>query len=158
MAATTTQSITLLIDKLIAAYPAFHFKRGADFRWDPTQKTIFYNEASSDTASLLHELAHAILGHESFNKDIELIEIERDAWTHATKQLSPIYDIAIPNEIVEEALDTYRDWLHARSTCPNCSATGVQTKKGTYSCIVCSTHWRVNDARVCALRRYTLTK
>lgn len=158
MVATTTQSITSLINKLATDYPAFQFKSGTDFQWEPATKTVFYDPKSSDAASLLHELAHAILEHGTFKKDIELIEIERDAWMHAKEHLASQYDIVITEDAVEEALDTYRDWLHARSTCPDCHATGVQIKQEHYSCIVCSTIWRVNDGRMCALRRYRIHK
>ena len=67
-----------------------------------------------------------------------------------------------PNEItyvvedfIEEHLDTYRDWLHARSSCPDCTATGYQTDASTYACPACSHTWRVNEARICQLRRYS---
>ena len=149
-------STTLLVTKLQSDFPAFTFAAGNEFRWSPSDKTIFYDPSSDDDASLLHEVAHAILAHAQYSKDIELIEMERDAWEHAKTVLSPIYAITIDEDIVQESLDTYRDWLHARSTCPNCKATGIQTKKSQYKCITCSTQWRVNEARVCALRRYRL--
>jgi hypothetical protein len=134
----------------------FTLVAGEEFRWSPQEKKVFYNQSSHDTSSLLHEMAHAILGHAQYNKDIELIEMERDAWNYAATNLAPAYQLQVTNEDMQDALDTYRDWLHARSTCPNCKASGVQTKKYQYKCIACATNWRVNEARVCALRRYTL--
>lgn len=151
------QSITSLINSLHEEYPQFHFTDGAEFRWDPSTRTIFY-EKSDDTASLLHELSHALLGHRSYIKDIELIEMERDAWHLATTVLSGKYGVVIEGDIAEDALDTYREWLHARSTCPECSATGIQTRQNTYKCLACNTVWKVNDARICTLRRYVLNK
>lgn len=117
---------------------------------------VFYDQTAVDHASLLHELAHAILDHKTYARDIELIELERDAWTHAQATLAPTYNIAIGTNQIEDALDTYRDWLHARSTCPNCQATGVQTERNAYKCLACLSKWRVNDARICALRRYKI--
>lgn len=149
-------STTLLATKLQADFPAFTFTGADEFRWSPQEQTIFYDHTSDDQASLLHELSHASLRHADYTKDIELIEMERDAWEHATTTLSKRYAVTIDDTIVQDALDTYRDWLHARSTCPHCKATGLQTKKNQYKCLVCETKWRVNDARVCALRRYTL--
>jgi hypothetical protein len=156
MDATIMPSITSLATKLQADFPAFTFTGADEFRWSPKEKTIFYDQTSDDQASLLHELSHASLHHTDYTKDIELIEMERDAWEYATIHLAKRYAVPIDDATVQDALDTYRDWLHARSTCPHCKATGLQTKKNQYKCLVCETEWRVNDARVCALRRYTL--
>jgi hypothetical protein len=156
MDAITMPSTTSLATSLQKDFPAFSFTASDKFRWSPQEKRIFYDASSDDTAALLHELAHALLMHVDYLKDIELIEMERDAWEYAATTLASKYETTISDTIVQDALDTYRDWLHARSTCPNCRATGVQTKKNQYKCVVCETHWRVNDARICALRRYTL--
>ena len=149
-------STTSLANKLQSDFPAYTFKASDEFRWSPQENIIFYDQNSDDIASLLHELAHATLGHASFTKDLALIEMERDAWQYAVTKLAPAYGLTINDETVQDSLDTYRDWLHARSTCPHCKATGVQTKKSTYKCILCATKWRVNDARVCTLRRHIL--
>ena len=79
------------------------------------------------------------------------------AWDKAL-QLAPEYDVAITDELIEESLDTYRDWLHSRSLCPHCNATGVQTATRHYQCLACHHAWRVNEARTCALRRYETKK
>lgn len=156
MDATTMPSTTLLVAKLQQDYPALTFTVGDEFRWSPTDATIFYEARVSDDASLLHELAHALLHHTTYLKDIELIEMERDAWNYALTHLASRYDVTITDDQVQGSLDTYRDWLHARSTCPHCNATGVQVKQKQYKCLACHTNWRVNEARVCALRRYTI--
>lgn len=119
--------------------------------------TVFYEE-SVDLSSLLHELSHALLGHNTYLKDIELIEMERDAWHFAKTLLSPKYGITIEESTAEDALNTYRDWLHARSVCPKCTTTGMQSRKNTYKCITCGTFWKVNEARICHLRRSVLNK
>jgi Zn-dependent peptidase ImmA (M78 family) len=152
------QPISSLVSKLAADFPSLRLAAGGEFRWSPDEQVIFYDAASSDASSLLHELAHAILGHAAYDRDIELLELERAAWQHATRLLAPKYGVSITDTQVEDALDTYRDWLHARSTCPACQATGLQVKKNEYKCIACQAKWRVNDARICGLRRYTLPK
>jgi hypothetical protein len=149
-------STTSLATKLQKDFPALIFTRSDTFRWAPQTKTIFYDQSSDYEASLLHELAHALLEHAEYTKDISLIEMERDAWELAVQTLAKKYDVNIGDDTVQDALDTYRDWLHARSTCPHCQATGVQTKKDHYKCLACETTWRVNEARLCGLRRYTL--
>lgn len=156
MAATTTPSITWLADKLRADYPEFSFQLSDDWRWSPDENTIYYAEDADAPALLLHETAHAILGHHNFNRDLELLHIERDAWQHAQTTLSPTYQLSVPNELIDTSLDSYREWLHQRSLCPGCQATGVQQQTRHYSCLSCHTTWRVNDARSCALRRYQL--
>jgi hypothetical protein len=149
-------SITSLATSLQHNFPALTFTASDIFRWSPQNQTIFYDANSHDHASLLHELAHAQLAHTTYSKDIELIEMERDAWDYAIQTLASKYDVEINDDAVQNALDTYRDWLHARSTCPRCKAIGVQTKKNEYKCVTCDARWRVNDARVCALRRYAI--
>jgi hypothetical protein len=149
-------STTSLAIKLQNDFPALTFRAGDEFRWSPHDKIIFYDQTSDDCASLLHEVAHATLNHIAYTKDIELIEMERDAWECAATQLTTTYKIVVKDAVIQNSLDTYRDWLHARSTCPHCKATGIQTQKSEYKCFVCATKWRVNEARMCALRRYTL--
>jgi hypothetical protein len=150
-------SISSLVNKLQGDFGQFAFTPGDDFHWSPVDNTVYYMADSDDSASLLHELAHGLLGHKSYSRDIALLEMERDAWSRAAGQLGAVYEVIIDEETVEMALDTYRDWLHARSTCPNCQAIGVQTNKHQYSCVACHEKWRVNDARICALRRYKLS-
>jgi hypothetical protein len=133
-------------------YPAYTFIEGADFHWQPTTKTIHF-VSGGDPAFLLHELAHAILDHTTYQQDIALIDIERDAWQLARTSLASKYLVLVSEATIEDALDTYRDWLHTRSSCPTCHATGVQTASHHYHCLVCNSDWRVNGALSCRLRR-----
>jgi len=149
-------SNTSLTDTLAQQFPEFSFVASDEFRWSPDSQTVTYDRASDDLAALLHELSHAILGHKDYKRDIELIGLERDAWRYASEKLAKAYRVTVSPDEIEDSLDTYRDWLHARSTCPRCQATGIQVKKHEYKCPACFQKWRVNDARVCALRRYKL--
>jgi len=120
--------------------------------WSHAESTIdFVN--NGDTGLLLHELAHALLNHIDYSRDIELLVMERQAWDKA-KELATKYDLEIEDEFIQSNLDTYRDWLHSRSTCPKCNANGLQIKSSLYHCLACNNKWRVNEARTCALRRY----
>ena len=147
----TTMPLTSLLTRLSADFPAIQFTAGEQFSWSPEKRTIFY-ELSGDPALLIHELGHALLDHEAYTRDVQLLTLERAAWDEA-KKLAPTYDITISDDTVEDALDTYRDWLHARSTCPHCGATGFQSGIATYACPACTREWVVNEARVCQLRR-----
>lgn len=151
MAATTTQKTPWLIAKLSKDFAQFNFEQSDICAWSPSVNTVFYQDDSPDQT--LHELSHALLGHANFRRDIELIGIERDAWHYAKNNLAPLYDINISTDAIEDAMDTYRQWLHSRSTCPRCKATGVQTQANTYHCLSCLTNWHVNDARACGLKR-----
>lgn len=149
--------ISLLIKKLRLDYPSIHFIDGDNYMWSPDLSTVFYSTLNPDSPLLLHELSHGILGHTDYSKDIELLQLERSAWEE-TKKLAKKYNVNIDEDTIEDHLDTYRDWLHARSTCPNCKSTGVQAKSQQYRCLACTQEWRVNDAKTCALRRYSNTK
>lgn len=145
-----------LASSLAASFPAMTFKTSDDFRWAPDESTVFYvdSEDERDADNLLHETAHGILGHADYTRDIDLLKLERDAWTHAATVLGPQFGIQIDDDHIEEALDSYRDWLHARSICPDCKQTGVQITSDTYRCLACDKAWRTNEARRCGLRRY----
>lgn len=149
-------STTSLVSNLKKDFLQFRFVAGDDFHWSPTEAIVYYVADSKDVSSLLHELAHGLLGHAEYKKDISLLEMERAAWAYASTELGAAYQSPIDNDTIEDALDTYRDWLHARSTCPSCHAIGVQASQHQYSCLACHEKWRVNDARICALRRYKL--
>lgn len=155
------EKITSLAKKLandLAKQPGLAhltLQQGEMFGWDHTACAISYQPNEPHAAAyLLHECGHALLGHAAYKRDIELIAMERAAWDEALV-LAPRYGITVDEELVEDALDTYRDWLHARSLCPHCSATGVQTAAHVYSCLACHHKWQVNEARSCALRRYS---
>jgi hypothetical protein len=149
-------STTTLLSRLKDNYPQFSFKPGDDFLWSSSDNTIYYNnKIDNQSVFLLHELSHALLNHISYTSDIQLITMERQAWDY-TLELASSYNITIPDRIIQSTLDSYRKWLHLRSLCPNCKTVGVQTKEQTYHCVACQHKWKTNEARTCALRRYSL--
>lgn len=148
-------SINSLLPKLKQDFPEISFAESEAFSWSPGQKTVFYNASEPDATSLLlHELSHSVLNHHDYSQDISLLNMEASAWDKAI-ELAKIYHTEIHNDTLEGHLDTYRDWMHARSTCPQCQATGHQVNKNSYHCVACDHTWRVNEARICALRRYS---
>lgn len=148
-----------LLARLGSAFPALRFDESGDFYWSSDKQTIFYApiRTCEDAATLLHEVAHALLGHHSFSDDVALLKRENDAWSHARLVLSPRFAVAIEEEAIQGHLDTYREWLYARSLCPACNQTGLQTGSLLYNCVNCLSSWRVNDARTCRLRRDRVT-
>jgi len=142
------------IPKIIADFPEYKFVKSRKSFWSSPKNVIFYN---SDEAELLHEISHAILEHVDFTTDVDLIQKERAAWTKA-QELAKKYDVTITNEKIEEDLDSYRDWLHAKSTCPTCSQNGIQSVETLhYHCFVCNTNWRVNHNQHKRIRRTKIT-
>lgn len=150
------RSMSSLVHKLKVTHPTIAFVEADQFSWSPSQQTVFYNHHQPQAAQLLlHELSHALLGHRNYYRDVELVAMESRAWEEA-RRYAEMYNVRIQSAVIQDHLDTYRDWLHARSLCPACSANGYQIQTSEYECPACFQRWRVNDARLCALRRYQL--
>jgi hypothetical protein len=146
-----------LLDTLKREHPDISFEHGDHFEWQPSTRTILYDpEDSFFEAHLLHEVSHALLNHTDYERDIDLIAMERDAWQMAKVELAPNYGVSVTGDILHHDMDTYRDWLHARSLCPHCGSNGIQIKKREYKCVTCLKTWKVNEARTCQLRRFKL--
>jgi len=146
-----------LVRALRQDYPDFSYEEGAIARWSPTTKTIFYVVSSDISAqwALLHELGHALLEHQSYNSDANLLFKEVDAWDKAGS-ISAYYGLQIPESYIQDCLDTYRDWLAKRSTCPTCHTIGLQRSQHLYNCLSCPTKWNVSHNNLC--RPYRLKK
>lgn len=164
MAATTTAKISSLIEKLQSSESftdlghAIVFEQSTSFSWHYQTHTVTYDPSDPEAVILLlHEVGHALLDHRDYAYDIHLIEMERAAWDRA-RAIARDLHVTIPEHKIEDALDTYRDWLHARSRCPRCASTGVQDGSLHYTCLACHRQWRANEARTCQLRRYHLKK
>lgn len=149
---------TPLLNRLKADFSQFSYVETDSFRWSAESRTIHIDPDSPDAVLfMLHELGHALLDHRTYGKDIELLQMERDAWHFAVTNLADKYDISTNDAIIQDNLDTYRDWLHTRSLCPSCHMSGLQSGHSTYSCLACGCRWKSNEARNCALRRKTLS-
>lgn len=143
-----------LLKKVALDYPAIRFKPGEHFKWSSTEKIIYYDALEEDAETFLfHELAHAVLDHDDFKLDVELVRKEAKAWEY-TASLSEKYGITSDKQKADEALESYRYWLFKRSKCPDCGANGLQTKNTHYKCLACGCNWSANDARICGLKRY----
>lgn len=122
-----------LVVQLEAEYPEIKFRLGRKFAFRPP-RTIFFAEGSR--LELLHELGHARLEHNFYATDPERLKMERAAWNEA-KKLCECYGIEYDEDFVEDALDSYRNWLHQRSKCPECGLTRYQARDGEYHCPNC---------------------
>ena len=102
--------------KIKSDFPDFRFIDGARFSFRPPKTIVVGPEEPEDSLLLLHELGHALSGHKSFNTSARRIKMEREAWDKA-KELASIYGVDFDENLVENELDTYRDWLHKKSCC-----------------------------------------
>lgn len=148
------------MDKLIARlrneFPDLIFTPGQQFYWSPETGEIFYKaKAGGQHAvwSLLHETGHALLGHESYKADFELLRLEVAAWERA-RGLAADLGLKIDEDHIQDCLDTYRDWLYKRSICPACTTKCLQQGDFVhYRCFNCHTSWRVTASRFCRAYR-----
>lgn len=140
------------LQTLQALLPGITFSAKDSFYWSPKTQTVAYNAETlkhqEGVWSLIHEAAHAQLAHTTYKTDFELLLLEVAAWECAT-QIGKTLDIIVAEEHVQDCLDTYRDWLHRRSTCPTCGSVGLQHSEILYRCHNCNGEWRVTAARFC---------
>lgn len=144
----STDKLAIVLTK---DFPHFTFIAGDLFYWSPNSREIFY-QASGPASSLLHELGHALLGHKHFSSDIDLLHKEVAAWEKA-RELARTYRVGLDDRRIEACLDGYRDWLHARSTCPTCGTHGMQPSQSVYRCLNCGNMWNVSASVLCRAYR-----
>ncbi len=136
------------IERLAKDYRQFQFVAGEEDHWSAKSDTITYNSERPGPLmrySVLHELAHALLGHTTYKSDFELLKLEAEAWELATK-IGHKYHVEVDNEHIQNCLDTYRDWLYQRSTCPQCGTHVLQSKPHRYHCYNCKASWKVTTS------------
>lgn len=143
-----------LLKQLKSAYPTLSFKPGVAFSWSAKDNSIIYRQDTADIDgimacwSLLHEAGHALLGHKDYQSDFELLLLEVAAWERAN-DLAKNFGYHIDPDHIQDCLDTYRDWLYQRSTCPTCLSCSLQRDSKTYVCFNCGTVWHVSPSRHC---------
>ncbi|PID32184.1 hypothetical protein CR970_01885 [Candidatus Saccharibacteria bacterium] len=153
----TTNSANKTSPEKLLAYlqmqaPDLLFQADTSFYWSAKNQTVHYDPQRLTTDAgrwaLLHETAHGQLQHANYDSDFDLLQLEIDAW-EAAQQLAAKLDIRIDQNHIEDCLDTYRDWLHHRSTCPTCGTVSLQQSATTYHCHNCQATWRVSASRFC---------
>ena len=125
-------SVNNLLPILKKDFPDLKFVPGETFFWSPKDNKITYTThqqiADHGVWALLHEVAHAILGHKAYQNDFELLKLESATWQKA-KNLGKKYGVSIDNNHIQDCLDTYRDWLHNRSRCNNCGVLPAKVRR-----------------------------
>lgn len=148
--------VASLLPSIKADYPSIKFKKGDNFAWSPVELLITYNEDDTNEQhavwALLHEVAHADLGHKHYQSDVSLLKLEVNAWVRA-KEIAKNYSVIIDEEHIQDCLDTYRDWLHKRASCPECNVVSLQQSNGVYKCFNCQSQWKVPSSPLCRVIR-----
>ena len=142
-----------VIEKLTNSYPSINIKPGDTYYYSPHDITVYFSPDDPSVEgmwALLHETGHAILQHEKYFTDIELLQMEVEAWDQAG-QLIKVLELKgeIDEDHIQDCLDSYRDWIHKRSLCPDCNLSGIQTSSSLYSCVFCHRKWKVSADRFC---------
>lgn len=141
MVATSMLKIKSLIRRLREDFPGVVFEVGERFMFRPPV-TVFYSPdfeglpGNKIALLTLHEAAHAVLKHKDYDEDIQLLKMESEAWERV-KEFCAMYDVVWDEDFVQDRLDSYRDWLHARSLCPVCQVSGYQDEQLNYHCPMC---------------------
>jgi hypothetical protein len=137
-----------LIKKIQRDHPGLVFNTGGAHCWSPEEGRISYTgeDKAHSIEGLLHEVGHARLNHQTYSSDLELLQKEVEAWQEALC-LAGLYSLDFDEEHMQDCLDTYRDWVHKRSTCPTCYGTGLQEDRTHYICLNCGQTWFVTSSR-----------
>ena len=136
------------VERLIHDFPEVRFvknRRRFSYRWQNDVPTVFLGEPQPKYSLLtLHELGHAASGHKDYQTTVERLKIESEAWSAARKLFLKYQKTSIlpadwswDEDFAESKLDTYRNWLHTKTTCKTCGLTMYQTTDGIYHCPLC---------------------
>ena len=127
---------TKFLKEVKSDFPEFKFTNGKKFAFRPPKTIVVGPSEPQDKLLLLHELGHAILKHRDFKMDVERLKMEVEAWEKA-REIAPRYEVVIDEDLIQDELDTYRDWLHTKSRCKKCGLTRYQTPDREYHCPKC---------------------
>ena len=124
------------IERVKLDFPELKFRNGKKYAFRPPKTIILGPPEPFSELFTLHEVSHAILGHKDFKMDVARLRMESEAWARA-RELAAKYRVEVDENLIQEQLDTYRDWLHKKSRCPICGLTRFQTPDSVYRCPKC---------------------
>lgn len=126
----------IFLRQLKEDFSEFKFINGKKFAFRPPKTIVLGSPEPFSELLALHEVSHAILKHRTFKMDVERLRMENEAWEKA-RELAADYGIDVDEDLIQDELDTYRDWLHAKSKCKKCGLTCYQDLDGIYHCPRC---------------------
>ena len=128
--------------RLSKDFSVFRFRQGRKFAFRPPRTVVFEPLTGVDaeykiySMRLLHEVGHALSGHRTYRQDLERVKMECEAWRRA-RSLCERYGVEYDEGVVEQELESYREWLHQKSKCSQCGLTRYQAGNGAYHCPFC---------------------
>lgn len=147
--------------EIIKTFDNYNVVDSSEFYWSAIDSTIHFDSRLMDRDEglykLIHEIGHAKSGHKNFDSGIRLLSLETEAWDKA-QAIASTFDIKIPANFIEHSLDSYRDWLHRRSTCPECKTIGIESGENEYRCFNCRQKWVVSGDQRSRCYRSKLAK
>ena len=124
------------LESLKSSYPDFSFRPGRKFLFRPPKSIYYLEDNENFRFLLLHELAHALLGHFSFDTSLERLKLERDAW-EKTRVLCSELSVPFLDSLAEAELNTYRDWHHQKTLCKTCGLSCLEVSSESLYCPFC---------------------
>ena len=121
---------------LQSVYPELIFKPGRKFLFRPPRTINYLQDNENFRLLLLHELAHALLGHSSYQTSLQRLKLERDAWAR-TRQLCAKHHVPFSESLAEAELNTYRDWHHQKTLCKTCGVSCLELNAKSLYCPFC---------------------
>ena len=144
---TVKNNLESLLKLLSKDYPNFRFVKGSRFSFRPPKTIVIGPDEGEHTSMLLfHELGHALSKKYSYKLGAERLKIEATAWQKGKKAYQKYPNLpSWDDDFVEDNLDTYRNWLHKKSTCKKCGLTMYQSPDKSWSCPYCTTYCHQNQ-------------
>ena len=125
-----------LVEAAKQDFPELRFVQGRKFAFRPPRTVVIGEVETNDSLLFLHELGHVVSGHQSFSTGVKRLKMEAEAWAKA-RELAERYEVEWDEEVAQEELDSYREWLHRKARCPKCGLTRYQTPDGVFHCPQC---------------------
>ena len=144
----TPKTVNINPQTIMSDFSSINFLSSDEFYWSAKNNTVYYDSGrlltTEGTYRFIHEIGHATSGHTNFQSGVQLLSLETEAWESA-KKIAEGYNITIDSDFIEDCLDSYRDWLHVRSICPNCKTVSIEADENVYKCFNCLQKWRVSS-------------
>ena len=153
-----SEGVAIKIQQIKDQFLEYDFQEQSYYGFDSNKKKVYFiaktDQEPENPLLLIHELAHAELGHLDYQSDLELVLIEIKAWDKARAICQDI-EVEYDPRLRDACIQTYIDWYKLRGTCPNCDTLCIN-KHQKYNCYQCLTSWEVSSSLHPDPRKYNL--
>ena len=95
---------------LLQNFPELNFVPERFFSWSPQEKTIYFDprrlRGNTGKIALLHEIGHAKLGHTLYKYDMQLLNMELDAWDYVRQEAAQ-FGLTVDEKHIAECINSY---------------------------------------------------